>query len=219
VSEQGRDVLGLDGGNADVLLVLAKELADALERASAADARHETRDVARHLVPQLTGRLLVMGTRVVRVLELLRHEDARVLVGHFAGVADGALDALVVRGQHQVGPERLDEFLALLAHPLGHDDANLVAFEAADEGHADARVPGGGLEEDGVGVEFSVAFGAFDHRQGHAVLDAAARIQELGLQEDEFVLQPDDRRVADEVQDIVRQHGAPWADCRCRTVV
>ena len=51
----------------------------------------------------------------------------------------------------------------------------------------------------------------FDHILGHAVFDTAARIQVLGLRVDAVsrqVLQADNRRVADRIQDAVRDFHA-----------
>ena len=51
-----------------------------------------------------------------------------------------------------------------------------------------------------------IALGAFDHGQRDAVLDAAARIEELRLGEDGLALEADQRRAADQIENVVCQH-------------
>ena len=150
-----------------------------------------------------------MAAGIVGVLELLRHEDARVFGRHPPDRLDRALDALVVRRQHQLGPQRPDDLLAFLAHSLGHGDADAVAFQASDQGDADAGVAAGRFADDRLGRQASVAFGPFEHGQGHAVLDAPAGVEELRLGVDVLTPQPHQRRVADQIQYVVAPHGIP----------
>jgi hypothetical protein len=115
------------------------------------------------------------------------------------------------RSTDQFGPERPDELLALLAHALRHDDADAVALEPADQGDADPGVARGRLADGGVGAELAVPFGALDHGQGDAVLDAAAGVEELRLGVDVLVLQAQQGGIPDEVQYVVGEHvRLPW---------
>ncbi len=147
-----------------------------------------------------------MDARVVRVLELLGDVHALVLGGYLLCPADRPGDAFVVRGQDQLRPQGRDQLLALLAHALRHDDAYPVALQPADQRQADARVAGAGLQHDAVRSEEAVPFGPLEHGQRDAVLDAAARVEELRLGVDALPGKPQQRRVADQVQYVVGQH-------------
>jgi hypothetical protein len=47
------------------------------------------------------------------------------------------------------------------------------------------------------------------HGQRDAVLDAAAGVEEFGLGEDPFASQLNQRRIANQIENVVRQHGPP----------
>jgi hypothetical protein len=191
VAQQGGHILRLDGHQVHVGFMLAEKLAHALQRAAAAHTGHETIDFAADLPPDLVGRVFVVAARVVGVFELLRHEDARIGRGHLGHPPDGAGDAFPIGREDQFRSERADDLLAFLAHALGHDDLHLVALQAADQRDADARVATGRFDDDRVGFQASVAFRPFEHGQGHAVLDRAARVQELGFGENRLRAQAD----------------------------
>jgi hypothetical protein len=44
---------------------------------------------------------------------------------------------------------------------------------------------------------------AFEHSQRHAILDATARVQELRLAVDILASQPQERRVANQIKDVI----------------
>ena len=73
---------------------------------------------------------------------------------------------------------------ALDAHGLGHDDDDAIAPCRRHGGKTDAGVAGRRLDDDGVGIEQSPAFGVVDHRLGNAVLDRAGGVEifKLGKQ-------------------------------------
>ena len=98
-------------------------------------------------------------------------------------------------GEHGAGHAfdrgREDEFRAVAfeqpapfeRHVFGHGEDEPVALDGADERKADAGVPGRRLDDGGARLEAAVALGVLDHREGDAVLDAAARVQALELAE------------------------------------
>ena len=100
------------------------------------------------------------------------------------GLGDGALHALCAFGEHQLGAVGLHKLAALDAHRLGHDDDDAIAPRRRDGGKTDAGVAGGGLDDDGIGLEQSPALGIVDHRLGNAVLDRAGGVEifKLGKQ-------------------------------------
>ena len=104
-------------------------------------------------------------------------------------------------------PQGANDLLAFFAHALGHDNAHLIALEPADQGHANARVAAGGFDDDRAGTQPAVALGPVEHGQGHAVLDAPAGIEKFRLAVDLLPPQTHQRRVADQFEDVVSEHG------------
>jgi hypothetical protein len=138
-----------------------------------------------------------MHAWIVWILELLRHEHARVSGLHLPHARHRPGDAFLGRGEHQVGAQAADQLFALLAHVFRHDDADLITLEPSDQRDADAGVAGGGFDDDRIGPQPAIALGTFDHGQRDTVLDAAAGIEELGLGKDGLVLETDQRCMAD----------------------
>ncbi|MDT4863759.1 hypothetical protein FQZ97_984800 [compost metagenome] len=68
-------------------------------------------------------------------------------------------------------------------HLVRHHQHHPVALGTADQGQAEAGVAGGRLDDGAAGLEAAVALGAVDHRQADAVLDRAAGILRLELEE------------------------------------
>src|SRR5262249_15152352 len=100
----------------------------------------------------------------------------------------------------------------LAAHLVGNHEDELVALARRDERQAQARVPGGRLDDRAAGLQRPVALGLLDHREPDAVLDGAARVLALELEEQPAWagIEPrglDHRRVADEREDrVVLRH-------------
>ena len=65
--------------------------------------------------------------------------------------------------------------------PSGHCQDDFVATIAADQRQSDARVTSGGLKNSGSWLEQAFSFGAPNHSQSSAVLDAAAGVEILKL--------------------------------------
>jgi hypothetical protein len=102
----------------------------------------------------------------------------------------------------------------LLAHLVRHDEDTAVALARRGDGEADAGVAGGRLDDRSARLQLPVALGLLDHREPDPVLDRAARVEELELRKNPGVprrgepVEPDDRRVPDEVEDgrILARH-------------
>src|SRR5690606_26579922 len=99
------------------------------------------------------------------------------------------------------------------------DDDGTIAAGAGDDGKADAGIAGGALDHEAAGFQLAALFRFEDHLAAGAILHRLAGIHELGLAEDGAAsdlgraAQPDQRRVADSVDDVVtnmheRQSGA-----------
>src|SRR5258708_1886762 len=94
-----------------------------------------------------------------------------------------------------------------LAHLVGDDKHQAIALARGDERQSQARIARGGLDDRAAGLDLAVAFRGLDHREADAVLDRAAGILALELEEE--LARPgveprhlDERRVADEREDI-----------------
>ena len=132
-----------------------------------------------------------------------------IVLQQLLGLGDGAVHALVAGRQHDLGAEGLEQPAAFQAHGLGHGDDELVAAGGAGEGQADAGVAAGRLDDGRVLVDLAVALGGVDHGHADAVLDRPERIEALQLGDDgglgvaDHAAQPDQRRVADGLGDVV----------------
>src|SRR5205085_10315852 len=94
--------------------------AGAHERPARAEARDEDVQALEGRGDLGTGSLVVRPrVRVIAVLE--GNEPALVLPGELERHADGAVRALLARRVDDLGPEELQQPLALLGHALGHD--------------------------------------------------------------------------------------------------
>jgi hypothetical protein len=72
----------------------------------------------------------------------------------------------------------------LLAHLVRHDHAQPVAAAAGHQREREAGVAGRGLEDAAAGAEAPVGLGGGDHGERDAVLDAAAGVLVLELEEE-----------------------------------
>ena len=112
-----------------------------------------------------------------------------------------------------MAPEGLHHHLLLLAHLHRHGDDLLVALDRRGHAQADSGVAAGRLDHRGRRFQTAVLLQPFDHAHADAILDRAARIQELALAVDldrqlgTDAVEPDHRRVADHLQDVVVDHG------------
>src|SRR6185312_5546800 len=175
--------------------------------AGGADAGDEVGDAPFGLLPDLAPGGVVVAERVGLVRVLIGVEvTPRVLLDHLAAEANRAVGALHRVGEDQRGAERLGDLAPRPGDVAGHHQRHWVAERAPDERVGDAGVAARRVDDRLPGLERAGAEGVADHLVGGAVLDRAARVQELALgpQLDARCLalelvQPHDRRVADEV--------------------
>ncbi len=197
----GQDHLGLGR-------VLGEVAAEPGQGAARAHADHHGVDVAIHLGQDLGAGGGLVRQRVRRVGELV-HIDR---VGGVGGQPLG--DVLVVfrvalanvgAGQAHVHAQAAQVLDLLARHLVGHHQDQPVALEDAHLGQAQAGVAGGGLDDGAAGLQPAVLLGRLDHGERDAVLDRAARVHVLQLEEQLArpgveALQFQHRRVADQVE-------------------
>ena len=106
-------------------------------------------------------------------------------------------------------PRALMSFFRSSLISFRHNDPHAVAHEPADQSQTDAGITAGRLADDRVGLQFAVALGSFQHGQRHAILDTAARVKKLRLGENPLALEPQQRRVTDQFENIVCKHWPP----------
>src|SRR5712691_8843912 len=181
--DQERALVGLDRVETHPRVMLAQEAPHARERAAAALRGDERADDTSALLPDLGACGLVMGLGVVELprdpvawpvarADLLEAPEREIHVALAAGRED------------EVGAVGAHDFLTLLAHPLGHDDRAAIALDGRDEGAGDPGVAGRALEHAHPRVEIAPRFGAVEHVQIDAVLEAARRAVPLELHVD-----------------------------------
>ena len=125
-----------------------------------------------------------MGGRVGGVHELSGNEAVRDLLGQLVGLGDGALHALGPFGQNQLRAIGLHDLAALHAHGLRHDDDDAVPPGGGHGGQPNSRVAGGGLNDDGAGLQKALGLGVVDHGLGDPVLDRPGGVEVLQLRQD-----------------------------------
>ena len=190
--------------------------ADAGDRPAGADAGDEVGDPARGLAPDLRAGGVVVGLRVGRVAVLVGLEGAGDLLGQAVGDAVVGLRGLGVdvgRRDHDLGAQRAQQVDLLARHLVGHDRDDAVALQPGGDREAGAGVAGGRLDDRPAGAEAAVALGGVDQVDRDPVLDRAAGVEQLELgdelrrQAGADAAEPDERRVADRVEDRVPDVG------------
>jgi hypothetical protein len=162
------------------------------------------------LLPELRPRRRVVRLGVRGIGVLVRLESAGNLLGEPVGDRVVALRRVRVdgrRGDDDLGAVRPEHRDLLLAHLVRHDEDAAVAAERRRHGEADAGVPRGRLDDGPARPEPAVALGGLDHREPDPVLHGPARVQVFELREElarhlaTEPREPDDRRLADELED------------------
>jgi hypothetical protein len=92
--------------------------------------------------------------------------------------------ALAALCEDEIGAVSAHDLLALVAHAFGHHDRAAVALHGGHEGAGDSGVAGGALEHTHARAQVAPRFGALEHVQVDAVLEAAGRAVPLELQVD-----------------------------------
>mmetsp|Transcript_37917 Transcript_37917/g.118859 ORF Transcript_37917/g.118859 Transcript_37917/m.118859 type:complete len:480 (-) Transcript_37917:314-1753(-) len=190
VVERVRDgedaALGVHRDDLDVREALLELPRDARERAARARADDDVVEVPAALAQDLLGRAVVVRERVARVAVLVQDvrvgqvalqppRDADVRLGGVEGGLGGRADDLRA--------ERLEHVHLLLAHLLRERDDHAVALDGRGEREADARVPARRLDERVAGLDAALLLGVLHHALADAVLDGAARVEELALEQ------------------------------------
>jgi hypothetical protein len=123
--------------------------------------------------------------RVGRIGELVGIEPAVLAgqpLGHVLIVFRVPLADVGARQAH-LGAHGLEVEDLLLGHLVRHHDDQLVALLGRHQRERQAGVAGGRLDDRAAGLEPPVALGRLDHRLADAVLDRAAGILVLELEE------------------------------------
>ena len=199
VEDRGHDVLGAperlqafdagegvgdDADHADLRVVLLEPPAEARDGAAGADAGDHVGEPAACLLQDLHRRRLVVRAPVVLVAVLVAEEVA-VGVGlvpavHLAQRLVVALEGVRV---HEPGAVRQHPLLPLGAGVVGDHDLDGVADDPADHRVGDSRVTGGAVEDGPAGLEAAVGQGAEQHPEHRPILERAAGVERLQLDE------------------------------------
>ncbi len=207
--------LGIGADHDEVGLLRAEEVHRSRDRAARADACDEVRQATIGLLPDLGSRRPLVGARVLHVPVLVRLEgpgDVPREPGSDGVVALRRFGRHVGRAQHDLGAVRPEQGLLLGGLLVGHHEDAAVALPRGRDRQPVAGVAGRRLDDRAARFEQPGLFGCLDHREPDAVLDGAARIEHLELGEDERetvrgtepaqqTVDPDERRLPDEVED------------------
>ena len=95
-----------------------------------------------------------------------------------AGKFDVIIRVFVGNGGHfhQFGSQQAKRVFLFLALCFRNDNHSAIAQRFGHQGEANAGVARGGLNDGGAGLQRAAAFCIFDHGQGDAVFDGAARV-------------------------------------------
>ena len=187
----------------------------AADRAAGPDAGDQVRDPAGCLLPDLGTRRRLVGARVLLVPVLVGLEGARDVAGQARCDRVVALRRFrrhVRRAEHDLGAVGPQDRLLLGRLLVGHHEDAAVALEGGGDRQAVPGVARRRLDDRAARPQQPVALRRLDHREADPVLHRAAGAQHLELGEHErLVLEgadapgqaadPDERRLADEVED------------------
>ncbi len=172
----------------------------------------EVRDAPLGLLPQLRPRRAVVRLGVVRVGVLVGIKTVRRLARDAARGLDVVVGRAGLRGgrdDDHVRAERLQVPHLLDRSLLGHDEDAAVAADGRRQREPDAGVARGGLDDGAAGLQGALALGGVDHRDADAVFDRVAGVEALhlrqhgGLDALNHPVQLDERRAADEMEDVL----------------
>src|SRR5271165_2020953 len=171
--------------NADGGVALLQEFPDAHDRAAGANAGDEGLRLlcdGNHLRPDFRAGGFFVGLDIREVGELAGEEDVLARGGQLFAHADAAEESALRGGNgYNFGAVAANELRALLAHPVGHEDLDRVAQDAAERRKGNAGVAAGGLGDGEAGLDLPFLIGLLQDAQGHAVLDAAGEIHVFGF--------------------------------------
>ena len=189
--------------------IFPEEPAEAGQRAAGADADDYRVDILAELLQNFRAGGGLVGERVGGIGELVDVERAGSfgsdLLRHVLVIFGVAL-ADVGAGQAHLGAKRAQVLDLFAAHLVGHDEDDAVALRDADLGETKPGVAGGRLDDGAARREAPVALGVGDHRQRDAILDRAAGVLALELDEQPAFAgvelgELNHRRLADEIED------------------
>ncbi|MNV27723.1 hypothetical protein D3C71_1188810 [compost metagenome] len=186
---------------------------DAGDGAARTDAGDEGVDLTLHLLEDLGASRLEVGLGVGVVGELVDEVAAWDLLGQALGHVSVVFRVAVrhVRtGQAHVSAHGAQVLDLLLRHLVRYDQQDVIALLLADQGQGQAGIARGRFDDSAARLQPARLLRRLDHRQGDTVLDGAAGVLALQLQEQTARAGFDPRhldhgRLADQVQQ--RSHG------------
>ena len=173
--------LRLDGDDLYFRIHFFEVASGAGQSPAGADGGDEIVHLSVRIGPDLRPGSGFVGRRVRRIHELPRDEAVRNAFRQLLRLRDGSGHALCSGRQDDLRAVGLHQGDALRAHGVGHDDDEAVSPGCRHGGEADAGVPGGGLDDDGTGLQKALRLRIIQHAASHPVLRGAGGIQELQL--------------------------------------
>ena len=172
-----RGCVGLHRRHLEGGVLLLQVPGGAGDGAAGAHRGHKHVHLTVRIRPDLRAGGAVVGLRVGGVAELVGDEAAGQLPGQLLGLVHRPLHALGPGGEDQLRPVGGQHGPALGAHGVGHGEDHPVAPGGRHTGQTDARIAGGGLDDDPAGLQEPLLLRVQDHGQAHPVLGGAGGIQ------------------------------------------
>ena len=153
------------------------------QRAASADAGNKVVDNTFSVTPDFRTSGFVVSLRIRGIIELTSDDGARILLMKFLSLRDGALHAVLTRGENNLSTIGMDHVAAFNRHRIRHDDDNLVAMSAANHGNTNTGVAGGRFVNRGTGLQTARLFSVQNDGLSDAVLHGTSRIEGFELRE------------------------------------
>ena len=189
-------------------------MGQAAQGATRAHADHHGIHPLFELLPDFRAGAALMRPGIGWVVELIDVEGIRHLFGDAARqilVVLGVALAHIGAGQTDFGAQGLEVENFLATHLVRHHQQHAIALLSSYQGQAQAGIAGSGFDDGATRLQLATAFRSLDHGQGDAVLDRAAGVLILQLDEQLTgaaiqVAERQYRRIADHLEQWVGRH-------------
>src|SRR5690625_2196330 len=205
----------IDAYSFDRRVLLLQIARAARARAARSCPRHEMRDAALGLRPELRAGCLIMGYGVGWIVVLIQIYGIGDLRGQPPSdrvVRPRIIRCDVRRANDDFGAESTQDVDLLLALLVGGGEDAAVAFRDGHQGEAGAGIAAGAFDYGTAGPQRSVPLGRLNHCEPNAILDGSTGVEVLNFDEDgtvelgEQAIELNKRRIADCAEDILMPH-------------
>ncbi|GHO55476.1 hypothetical protein KSB_39510 [Ktedonobacter robiniae] len=170
----------------DLWILLFEIAAGPRNSSTCADARDESRDLARRIAPNLWARRAIVRRWIGRVRILVGTARARNLLRQAIGdifVVLWRVMGNAARADHNLRAIRAQQASLLLAGLVGHDEDAVIAFDRRRDCQAMPGITARWLDNRPTWTQQALLLAVLDHRRANAILHAPTRIKKLHLRQ------------------------------------